>query len=78
MPASEAEITSRWAPYVPHFTHPPSPSPRSPRCPQPPAHDVTQLLQVGGSEVPVVAVTPLHILLDAVQVHRVQVQQLWL
>lgn len=48
----------------------------SPAPPQPPAHDVAQLLQVGGCEVPVVAVAPLHVLLDAVQVHCVQVQQL--
>lgn len=48
----------------------------SPAPPQPPAHDVAQLLQVGGREVPVVAVAPLHVLLDAVQVHCVQVQQL--
>lgn len=46
--------------------------------PQPPAHDVAQLLQVGGREVPVVAIASLHVLLNAVQVHRVQVQQFWL
>ena len=57
----------------------PVPGPRRPRPPpRPPAHDVPQLLQVGGCEVPVVAVTPLYVLLDAVQVHRVQVQELWL
>lgn len=50
----------------------PAPCRRAPRLP--PAHDVAQLLQVGGGEVPVVAVAPLHVLLNAVQVHRVHVQ----
>lgn len=59
-------------------SHPSVPAGPSPAPLQPPAHDVAQLLQVGGCEVPVVAVAPLHVLLDAVQVHRVQVQQLWL
>ena len=43
-----------------------------------PAHDVAQLVQVGGAEVAVVAVAALHVLVDAVQVQRVQVQQLLL
>lgn len=33
-----------------------------------PAHDVSEPLEVGGCEEPVVAVTPLHILVYAVQV----------
>ena len=43
-----------------------------------PAHDVAQFLQVGRGKVPVVSVTPLDILLNAVQVHRVHVQKLLL
>lgn len=50
-------------------------SPREEPGPSP-AHDVPQLLQVGRGEVPVVPVTPLHILLNPVQVDRVEVQQL--
>lgn len=48
------------------------PPPRPPQLP--PAHDVAELLQVGRGEVPVVAVTPLHVLLNAVQVDGVHVQ----
>jgi hypothetical protein len=33
-----------------------------------PAHDVSEPLEVGGREVPVVAVTSLHILVYAVQI----------
>lgn len=33
-----------------------------------PAHDVSEPLKVGGREVPVVAVTPLHVLVYAVQI----------
>ena len=43
-----------------------------------PAHDVAQLVQVGGAEVNVVAVAALHVLVNAVQVQCVQVQELLL
>lgn len=68
-------LPSGWAPCEPRLCHPSRPPPADLPIP-PPAHDVAQLLQVGGREVPLVAVTPLHVLLDAVQVHRVQVQEL--
>ena len=42
------------------------------------AHDVAQLVEVGDGEVGVVAVAPLHVLVDAVQVDRHVVQQLLL
>lgn len=82
LPSSITSITSS-------LTHPSSPPPNLPTWapapplplpqPQPPAHDVPQLLQVGGCEVPVAAVTPLHVFLNAVEVHCVQVQEfrLW-
>lgn len=68
--ASCRGCSASWAPHNPHHC-----PPTLPTAPQP-AHDAAQLLQVGRSEVPVVAVTPLHVLLDAVQVHRVLVQPL--
>lgn len=75
-------LRSGWALCSPRLCHPLllpcSPPPTSPPlpAPQPPAHDVPQLFQVGGREVPVAAVTALHVLLDAVQVDGVQVQEL--
>ena len=48
-----------------------SPPPAQPSPAQPPvapAHDVSEPLEVGGCEVPVVAVTSLHVLVYAMQV----------
>lgn len=47
----------------------PVPASRPEPCPTvAPAHDVSEPLEVGGCEVPVVAVTSLHILVYAVQI----------
>lgn len=45
-----------------------APASRPARPPVAPAHDVSEPLEVGGCEVPVVAVTSLHVLVYAMQV----------
>ena len=64
---------------APHVTEPPI------RISKPPikrvinklrAHDVAQLVQIGGSEVVVVAVASLHVLVDPVQIEAVRFEEL--